>query len=118
MSRFVSLVVSLFALATQAGAHSSLHHSEPENGAKLKQPPHEIRIWFTEPIKPALSSIEVRDAAGNQIDKRDLRRDENNPVLVHLSLPALGRGAYKVSWSVVARDLHVTKGNFSFEIVP
>ncbi len=60
----------------------------------------------------------MRDSGGKQIDKRDLRADLGNPVLVHLSLPALGHDSYRVTWSVVARDLHVTKGSFSFQVVP
>jgi methionine-rich copper-binding protein CopC len=80
--------------------------------------PNEIRIWFTEPIKPVLSTIEVRNAAGQQVDRRDLRADETNPALIHLSLPALGPGNYRVSWSVIAQDLHATKGSFSFRVAP
>jgi methionine-rich copper-binding protein CopC len=118
MNRLLLLLVSLIALAAQAGAHSALDRSEPKNGEKLKEAPNEIRIWFTEPIKPGLSSIEVRDSAGKQIDRRDLRADAADPALVRLSLPALGHGSYIVTWSVVARDLHVTKGSFGFEVLP
>ena len=53
------------------------------------------------------------------MDQRDLRADEKQPALVHLSLPAdLSPGTYKVTWSAVAQDLHVAKGNFSFRIAP
>ena len=98
-------------------AHSALQRSEPKDGARLAQSPNEIRIWFSEPIKVALSSFAVRDRAGKQIDKGDLRADVKEPMLVHLSLPPkLGPGVYKVSWSAVAQDLHVGKGGFSFEI--
>jgi len=112
------LFVSLVAMTAHVVAHSEFDHSEPRNGRKLKQTPNEIRIWFTEPIMPALSSIEVRDASGKQVDRRDLHADQSNPALVHLSLPTLGNGSYKVIWSIVARDLHVTKGNFGFEVMP
>ena len=118
MNRLLLLFVSLVTLGAQAIAHSALDHSEPKDGQKLKRGPNEIRIWFTEPIKPALSSIEVRDSAGKQVDQHDLRADPGNPALVHLSLPPLGGGSYKVTWSVVAPDLHVTKGSFSFEVSP
>ena len=121
MRTFFLLLVSLLALgaAEPAGAHSTLVRSEPANGATLKQAPEEIRIWFTEPIKIGLSTIEVRDAAGKQIDQRDLRADKNDPTLVHLSLTAgLKPAAYRVSWSAVAQDLHVSKGSFSFRVAP
>lgn len=119
MSRLRWLFVSLCALATPLWAHSSLDHSEPKDRAVLKQAPHEIRMWFTEPIKAGLSSIEVRDAAGKQVDQRDLRADEKESALVRLSLMAeIAPGTYKVSWSAVAQDLHVSKGSFSFRVAP
>jgi methionine-rich copper-binding protein CopC len=113
------LIVSLYAVATPVWAHSSLDHSEPRNGAVLKQAPQEIRMWFTEPIKAGLSTIEVRDAASRQVDRRDLHADEKQPALVRLSLVAeVSPGTCKVTWSAVAQDLHVSKGSFSFRIVP
>jgi methionine-rich copper-binding protein CopC len=119
MSRCRLLVVSLLALSSSSLAHSSLVRSEPKNGETLKAAPNEIRMWFTEPIKAGLSTVEVRDAAGKQIDQRDLGADEKEPALVRLPLPAgLGPGAYKVTWSAVAQDLHVAKGSFSFRVAP
>ncbi|MGH7938101.1 MAG: copper resistance CopC family protein, partial [Bryobacteraceae bacterium] len=94
-----------------------LVRSEPKNGAVLKQSPTEIRMWFTEPLKVQLSTIVVRDAAGKQVDRGDLHADEKQPTLLHLSLvPTLGHGRYKVSWSAIAQDLHVSKGDFAFQV--
>jgi methionine-rich copper-binding protein CopC len=118
MKRILLSLVSLIAFSAPAGAHSSLDRSEPKNGATLPQSPNEIRIWFTEPIKPVLSTIEVRDAAGQQVDRGNLHADETNLALVHLSLPALRPGIYRVAWSIVAQDLHTTKGSFSFRVAP
>ena len=117
MNRCWFVVVSLLALSGPVLAHSSLVRSDPGDGASLQTAPNEIRMWFTEPIKAGLSSIEVRDAAGRQIDQRDLRADKKEPALVRLSLPAnLGPGAYKVIWSAVAQDLHVARGSFNFRV--
>lgn len=119
MKRFFLLFVSLLVVTPPAWAHSSLARSAPKAGAILKTAPNEIRMWFTEPIKAGLSTVAVRDAAGKQIDQRDLRADEKEPALVRLSLPAnLGPGAYKVTWSAVAQDLHVARGSFSFRVSP
>ena len=119
MKRGLLFVVGLLVGAASALAHSSLDRSEPRNDETLQSAPNEIRMWFTEPIKAGLSSIEVRDAAGKQIDQHDLRADEKEPALVRLSLPeGLGPGAYKVTWSAVAQDLHVAKGSFSFRVSP
>jgi methionine-rich copper-binding protein CopC len=117
MSRL--LFVSLLVIAAPAWAHSNLDHSEPKDRSVLKQAPHEVRMWFTEPIKTKLSTIEVHNAEGKQVDQRNLAADEKNPNLVRLSLiPEIVPGTYKVTWSAVAQDLHVSKGSFSFEVQP
>ncbi len=115
MSRILFAIVSLVLLAGSTFGHSSLERSEPKDGETLKVAPAEIRMWFTEPIKLGLSTFEVRNAAGKPIDQRDLRADEKQPALVRLSLPAnLSSGTYKVTWSAVAQDLHVSQRKFQF----
>src|SRR4029453_7805161 len=115
MSRILFAIPVLVLLASPSLGHSSVERSEPKDGETLKMAPGEIRMWFTEPIKVGLSTFEVRNQAGEQIDQRDLRADEKQPALVRLSLPAaLPSGTYTVTWSAVAQDLHGTKGNFSF----
>lgn len=119
MSRILFAIISLVLLAEPAFGHSSLERSEPKDGETLKVAPGEVRMWFTEPIKVGLSTFEVRTATGRQIDQRDLHADEKHPALVRLSLPAdLSPGAYKVTWSAVAQDLHVGKGSLSFRVAP
>ncbi len=121
MTRTFLLTAALVLLAWQrtALAHSTLDRSEPREGAVLKALPNELRIWFTEPIKAGLSTIEVRNESGKQIDRHDLLPDKKESTLVHLSLPPdLGPGVYKVTWSAVAQDLHVTKGSFVFRVAP
>ncbi|MDQ3200177.1 MAG: copper resistance protein CopC [Verrucomicrobiota bacterium] len=119
MRRGFFAIFGLLAFAANVLAHSALERTQPKDGASLKEAPREIQMWFSEPIKVGLSTIEVRDAAGNQVDQRDLRTGEKTPALVRLSLPEkLAPGTYKVTWSAVAQDLHVGKGSFSFRIAP
>lgn len=119
MKRFLFASVGLLLLAAPAFGHSSFVRSDPKADAALTTVPSEIRIWFSEPIKVGLSTFEVHDAAGKQIDRRDLRADEKESALVRLSLaPGLTAGVYKVSWSAVAQDMHVGKGGFSFQVRP
>ena len=111
-------LLAFFALAGLALGHSALQRTQPADGATLKEAPRQIRLWFSEPIKTGLSTIEVRDAAGKQVDQRDLRADAKEPAQVQLSLPEkLAPGLYKVTWNAVAQDLHVGKGSFSFRVV-
>jgi methionine-rich copper-binding protein CopC len=101
-----------------AQAHAFVQHAEPAVGSKVKQAPREVRIWFTEPIEPKLSNIEVFDSTGRQIDKKDMHLDPRNKALLRVSLPSLTPGTYKVMWRVVSADTHVTKGDFIFRVSP
>jgi methionine-rich copper-binding protein CopC len=105
-------------IITHAHAHAFLDHAEPAVGSKVKQIPHAVRIWFTEPIQPALSTINVFDVMGKQIGKKDTHSDEGNKALVQVSLPSLGPGLYKVIWRVVSVDGHSTTGDFTFRVIP
>ena len=121
MRRFSRLLGGLLVLASvlSAQAHSTLERSEPKDGAILKSAPNELRIWFTEPIKVGLSTIEVRNAANQQVDQRDFHSDPEEPALVHLSLGAnLAPGLYRVAWTAVAQDMHVAKGRITFQVAP
>jgi hypothetical protein len=120
MNRFKTICLMLLlssAAATHAPAHAFVDHAEPPVGGKVKQMPQEVRIWFTEKIELAFSSIKVFDGSGKQIDKADTHADPANQTLLHLSLPPLNSGTYKVVWRVVSVDTHVTNGDFTFQVV-
>jgi copper resistance protein C len=99
-------------------AHAFVDHAEPAVGSKVKQIPREVRLWFSEPVKPVLSSIKVFDSKGRQIDKKDAHRDAKNKALLRVSLPWLTPGTYRVVWRVVSTDTHVTDGDFTFRVIP
>jgi copper resistance protein C len=113
------LILLLIALTGVAPveAHAFLMDAEPAVGSTVQKSPSEVRIRFTENIEPAFSSIQVFDASGKEVDKRDLNLDRSDHALLHASLPRLGVGIYKVVWRVVSVDTHVTNGNFTFRIV-
>lgn len=107
------------ALITQTGwAHAFLDHADPAVGSQVHSSPAEVRIWFTEKLEPALSRIQVLNAAASEVDKRNVHIDPSNPTLLEVALPPLQPGKYKVVWRVVSVDTHVTTGDFSFEIAP
>jgi copper resistance protein C len=119
MSRLPPSLLTLLLLVASALGHSEFEGSSPKDGETMKASPREVRIWFSEPIKVALSTVAVSDASGKQVDQRDLHADEKQPSLVRLSLPAnLAPGLYKVTWTAVAQDLHVGKGGFRFHVAP
>ena len=97
-------------------AHAFLKDAVPSVGSTVQTSPNEVRIRFTENIEPALSSIQILDASGKEVDKRDVHLDRSDHALLHVSLPRLGAGTYKVVWRIVSVDTHVTNGNFTFRV--
>jgi len=97
-------------------AHAFLERADPAVGSTVQTSPSEVQIRFTENIEPAVSSVQVLDASGTEVDKRDLHLDRSDHALLHISLPRLGVGTYKVVWRVVSVDTHVTNGNFTFRV--
>jgi methionine-rich copper-binding protein CopC len=113
---FFCLVVLLS--ASRVSAHAFLEHSDPSVGSKVHSAPAAVRIWFTEAIEPRFSSIQVFDATGKQVDKKDTHSESTNRSLLQVSLPRLGPGRYKVVWRIVSVDTHRTNGDFTFQILP
>jgi copper resistance protein C len=118
LCRILSLCLLLILSTARVSAHAFLEHSDPPVGGKVHSAPAAVRIWFTEAIESSLSSIQVFDATGKQVDKKDVHSDRSNRSLLQVSLPRLGPGTYKVVWRVVSLDTHVTKGDFRFQVAP
>jgi methionine-rich copper-binding protein CopC len=117
MKRIVIFFLILVAASARLEGHAFLERAEPAVGGTIQTSPSEVRIRFTENIEPAVSSIRVFDASGKEVDKRDLHLDRSDHALLHISLPRLSAGTYKVVWRVVSVDTHVTNGNFTFRVV-
>jgi copper resistance protein C len=116
MKGIIFLLIFVAGLA-RLEAHAFLKDANPGVGSTIETSPSEVRIRFTENIEPAVSSIKVFDASGKEVDKHDLHLDRSDHALLHISLPQIGVGTYKVVWRVVSVDTHVTNGNFTFRVV-
>jgi len=116
---FVVAVLGVITAAVQVEAHAFLIRAEPRVGTNVNKPPTEVRVWFSETVQSAASSIQVFNASGKQVDKRDTHSDSGNRTILCISLfPALTAGSYKVVWRVTSMDTHVTHGDFHFQIAP
>jgi hypothetical protein len=112
-----SLVAIVFlALQTHAWAHAFLDHAEPKVGSTVTNSPAEIKIWFTQELEPAFSKLEVQDAQGKEVDKKDAHLDDKDKSLFLVSLPQLPAGTYMVIWQAVSVDTHRTQGRFKFTV--
>jgi hypothetical protein len=112
----LSFLLIFLAGSPRVEAHAFLKRAEPAVGSTVQRSPNEVRIWFTEDIEPAFSSVQVFDASGKEVDKRDVHLDRSDRALLRISLPSLQAGIYKVVWRVVSVDTHVTNGSFTFRV--
>jgi methionine-rich copper-binding protein CopC len=99
-------------------AHAFLDHAVPAVGSRIRTPPSEIRLQFSQPLEPAFSSVRVLDAGGKQVDRMDKRLDPSDASLLKVSVPRLAPGVYRVVWRVLSVDTHVSQGDFTFEVAP
>jgi hypothetical protein len=114
--RIVCLFLVVLTGVARVEAHAFLKDAEPSVGSTVQTSPGEVRIRFTENIEPTFSSVQVFDASGKEVDKRDVHLDRSDRALLHVSVPQLRAGIYKVVWRVVSVDTHVTNGNFTFHV--
>jgi methionine-rich copper-binding protein CopC len=114
-ARLVSLVLAA-GFAPAAFAHAFLQHASPRVGSTVQQSPPQVTLHFTEALEPAFSSVQVLDAAGREVDRRDAKVDAKDAASLVVSLPPLAPGKYRVKWRVLSGDTHVTQGDFTFEV--
>jgi len=112
---FLALAAWVLSVGLALG-HSGLQRTEPPVDSKPNRPPTEVRLYFTERLEPAYSTIRVKDDHGAQVDRQDAHVDPSNPVLLRATLQPLEHGAYTVNWRVLSVDGHVTEGRFTFQV--
>jgi methionine-rich copper-binding protein CopC len=96
--------------------HSGLQRAEPPAESKLKWPPSEVKLYFSERLEAAYSTVRVKDDNGAQVDRQDAHVDPSNPLLLRATLQPLEHGTYTANWRVLSVDGHVTEGRFTFQV--
>ncbi len=112
---FAALVLSK---PDSAFAHANLADADPAPNSVLDSSPSKITIWFTEPLVPSLSSIEVLDSRGNRVDNDDSTVNPSDPTVMYVTLPDdLPNGTYTVAWrSLSTVDGHTIRGTFFYSV--
>ncbi len=115
LSRLLAGLVLALVLAGPVRAHSLLLESMPAANATMATAPDHITLRFNNRIEKRLCRIRLVDGDGatRTLDVRvsDGRADE-----LVASVPALGRGGYRVEWQVFSTDGHVVSGAFPFRV--
>lgn len=113
---FLAYLAAAALCPTLADAHAFLDHAEPRVGSTVAESPKQVKVYFTEEVEPAFSTLRVLDSGDHEVDKKDTHIDPDNQKLLIVSVPPLTPGTYKVIWKVVASDTHHTQGSFSFTV--
>ncbi|MBI3242992.1 MAG: copper resistance protein CopC [Chloroflexi bacterium] len=104
-------------MATTTFAHGVIDQAEPPVGGAAPVSPARVQVWFTEPIEPRFSALEVYAAgASSRIDLGDIQLEGDRSLFVSLP-PGLPQGSYTVLWRVFTlSDGHTTSGSYSFGV--
>jgi copper transport protein len=107
----------LVAAAGPAGAHALLRDSDPAAGASLDKAPRRVVLDFTERPEQGLSTIQVLDTSGRQVQRGQAAPVQGQPLELAVDLGDLPEGTYTVSWRAVSRDDgHLSAGSFAFGV--
>ena len=114
--RAAAALTALLLGAGVAWGHAFLERAEPRVGSTLKAAPSQVRVWLTEALEPAFSTLEVVSQTGERVDRGPARVDAASPAMLQVPLKPLAPGTYRVKWRVLSVDTHVTEGDFTFRI--
>jgi copper resistance protein C len=120
LKRFAAALAAIAGLAicAPAFAHAFLDHASPRVGSTVARSPERVSVWLTEELEPAFSTLRVMDAQGKRVDRDDKQVDPADHTVMHVSVPDLPPGKYRVIWRALSADSHVTEGDFTFEVRP
>ena len=107
--------VTAFAPA-EARFHAHLVRAEPAVNDTIATTPKAVRLWFSEPVELSLSRVRVVRVGGDTLKTGGLRHEgtEASSASLDFSAPATAPGTYVVTYHVVARDGHPTRGSYNF----
>ena len=103
--------------ASPALAHAFLERASPRVGSALAAAPREVHLYFSEPVEPLFTRIEVRDASGARMDRGGLAVTGGGTEAA-IGLIALPDGVYTVEWHATSVDMHRSEGQFRFIVGP
>ena len=100
-----------------AYGHANQARSAPSPDSVLEEAPTRVAVWFTEPIEPDLSEVQVLDSQGMRVDDDDSLVDPADGTAMSVGVQALPNGTYTVAWKNVSTvDGHLVRGSFLFSV--
>src|SRR6266508_1554754 len=106
------LVGSWLLAAAPAAAHALVVGSNPQAGARIARAPAELRVAFSEAVRPLGPGLTLQGPSVGQV-----RHPDGRPEVLAATLPTLGDGSYLAGWRIVsADDGHLEAGSFAFAV--
>ncbi len=114
----LTLLVGTLLLVPSFGAfaHAQYERSDPGRRSIVTRPPEVIKIWFSEQLEPAYSTILVKDSEGGSVTEEAATLDPEDRKLLILKLPVLMPGKYTVFYKVLSVDGHIVDAKFKFKV--
>ena len=101
----------------RALAHAQLVTSSPAAGAVLAESPPEIRLVFSEPLAPDLTSLDLVDQEGTVLLDRAGEIDPADAFALVVHDPDLPTGVFTIRWqSLSTADGHTAEGFLTFGV--
>src|SRR6266702_6132994 len=99
-------------------AHAILLRSDPVKDALLHVAPDRVRMWFSETLNPAFSTVVVESGANQRVDNRAAQVAPGDASEMDVTLqPNLPPAVYVVVWRTDSNDDgHVLTGSFLFTV--
>ncbi|MEO8610004.1 MAG: CopD family protein [Chloroflexota bacterium] len=116
LSTFFIALLLLLGAVQPASAHGYLLRAIPEDRVVLEHAPARLQYWFSEPLEPNFSKLEVRDQTGNILATGGVSPDNDSLLTVRLPR-TMPDGAYIVDMRLAfASDGHVVSQSEVFFI--
>lgn len=115
------LALAMFVYAPAARAHADISECTPPMSGTVETAPDKVVCKASQGMKAEGSSLQVFDASGVQVDRKDSAVDLNDPdrltISVSLDTAMMKDGTYTVKWTTVsADDGDEANGEFKFTI--
>lgn len=109
------LLLAVIALPQQTEAHASLIQSVPVADSQSDDSPDQVILRFNERLENKLFHIKVVNERSQPVTSSEAVMSSDQTE-ISLDLPALGEGAYTVSYRVISGDGHPVGGSYVFVV--
>lgn len=117
LASVVAAIGILLALPAATLAHAALDTASPGPDSVVESQPEALVATFTEPVDPAKTTMEIRDAGGAVVARGAAADIDDAGLTMTISLPTLADGTYEVRWTTAALDGHIERGTYRFTVV-